>query len=73
MNWRGQPLENVETVVQLIGSTKTSTGLKVTAGLDRRRYQTGVTVPDAVMDDLNLTTSEFHGEWNYTIRPARVA
>lgn len=39
MNWRGRPLEDYETVVQLIGATKTKTGLKVNARLDRRRYR----------------------------------
>lgn len=69
MNWRGRPLEDYETVVQLIGSTKTSTGLKVNARLDRRRYRTGVSVPDAVMKALNIKPANFHGEWNYTIKP----
>jgi hypothetical protein len=26
-------------------------------------------VSDAEMADLKLTPHEFHGEWNYTIRP----
>lgn len=73
MNWRGRPLEDHETVVQLIGSTTTSTGLKVKARLDRRRYRTGVQVNDAVIDGLNLIPSKFHGEWNYTLRAQPIA
>jgi hypothetical protein len=73
MNWRGRPLEDYETVVQLIGSTTTSTGLKVKARLDRRRYKTGVSVDDSVIDSLNLTPSRFHGEWNYTLRAQPIA
>ena len=33
LNWRGQPLVNFETVVNLIGATKTRTGLRVKAVL----------------------------------------
>lgn len=73
LNWRGRPLEDHETVVQLIGSTKTGTGLSVKARLDRRKYSTGKTVSDAAMSALNLTHSEFHGEWNYTLHPNPIA
>jgi hypothetical protein len=69
MNWRGRPLENYETVVQLIGSTKTSAGLTVKARLDRRKYRTGIEVSNAVMASLNITPAAFHGEWNYSLQP----
>jgi len=68
-NWRGRPLVDHETVVQLIGSVRTRTGLTVKARLDRRLYPTGVKVPDADMDCLRLTPAAFHGDWNYTIHP----
>jgi hypothetical protein len=68
-NWRGRPLVDHETVVQLIGSVRTTTGLTVTARLDRRPYPAGVKVPDAEMDRLDLTPADFHGEWNYTLHP----
>jgi hypothetical protein len=68
-NWRGRPLVDHETVVQLIGSVRTSTGLTVKARLDRRRYPAGVKVPDAEMESICLTPADFHGEWNYTIYP----
>ena len=68
-NWRGRPLVDHETVVQLIGSVRTSTGLTVKARLDRRRYPAGVKVPDAEMESICLTPADFHGEWNYTIHP----
>ena len=69
MNWRGRPLEDYETVVRLIGSTKTSTGLRVKARLDRRTYQLGEEVPQEIMETLRLERSDFHGEWNYRLRP----
>jgi hypothetical protein len=68
-NWRGRPLVDHETVVQLIGSVRTTTGLTVKARLDRRIYPIGVKVPDAEMDSICLTPADFHGEWNYTIHP----
>ena len=73
MNWRGRPLEDYETVVRLIGTTRTSTGLHVKARLDRRTYQLGEEVPDAVMDKLKIERSDFHGEWNYKLCPQPIA
>lgn len=73
MNWRGRPLEDYETVVRLIGSTKTSTGLHVKAQLDRRTYKLGEEVPNAVMDKLTIERSDFHGEWNYKLCPQTIA
>ncbi len=68
-NWRGRPLVDRETVVQLIGSVRTTTGLTVRAELDTRAYPIGVKVPDADMANVVITRAEFHGEWNYTIHP----
>ncbi len=70
-NWRGRPLVDLETVVQLIGSTRTKAGLVVKAKLDRRQYPTGIKVSDTEMSELNLVEEDFHGEWNYTIAPIR--
>lgn len=70
-NWRGRPLVDHETVVQLIGAVRTSSGLSVKAHLDTRSYQTGISIADAQMEQLNLVPECFHGDWNYTIRPNR--
>jgi hypothetical protein len=69
MNWRGRPLISHEVVVKLIGATKTKTGLKVKAKLDKGKYPQKVKVSDEEMASLNIEPHEFHGEWNYTIRP----
>ncbi len=66
-NWRGRPLRDYQTVVQLIGKTTTKTGLRVTAMLDHGEYPKGVRVSDEEMKALNITPSPWHGEWNYTI------
>jgi hypothetical protein len=68
-NWRGEPLRDYETIVQLISRTTTAKGLKVSCRLDRRQYPTGRKVSDAEMEQVNLKPDKFHGEWNYTIRP----
>ncbi len=68
-NWRGQPLRDYETIVQLIAGTTTAKGLKVTCRLDRRRYPTGKKVSDEEIATVNLTPHTFHGEWNYSIHP----
>jgi len=67
--WRGKPLVSRETVVELIASTTTRTGLIVRCELDTRDYPKGIKVSDEAMDALNITGDTFHPEWNYTISP----
>ena len=55
--------------MNLIANTTTQTGLMVKAALDNNSYPTGQKVADADMAKLKLTPAEFHGEWNYSIRP----
>jgi len=71
LNWRGEPLTDYETVVNLISNTTTTTGLKVSCRLDRRRYPVGRKVSDEEWKKINLIPDDFHGNWNYTIRPRR--
>jgi hypothetical protein len=68
-NWRGRPLRTFETLVHMIGHTRTAAGLRVKAKLDKRRYATGVVVTRAEMDGLALYPHAFHGDWNYELRP----
>ncbi len=68
-NWRGEPLRDYETIVNLISRTTTAKGLKVICRLDRRKYPTGRKVTDEEMKGVNLERNKFHGEWNYTIHP----
>ncbi len=70
-NWRGQPLVSRQAIVSLLGATTSSTGLKVYAQLDEGTYERGIKIPDAQLAAVNLTRDEFHGEWNYTIKPHR--
>ncbi len=68
-NWRGKPLVSYRVIVQLIASTKTRTGLEVECEIDKGVYKTGIKIPDAQMEEINIERSSFHGEWNYTIWP----
>ena len=68
-NWRGEPLRDYETVVNLISRTRTAKGLKVICRLDRRKYPTGRKVTDEEMRNVQLERNPFHGDWNYIIRP----
>jgi hypothetical protein len=69
-NWRGEPLRDYETIVKLISKTTTAKGLKVICRLDRRKYPTGRKVSDEEMKRVNITPNQFHGNWNYVIRPS---
>jgi transposase len=68
-NWRGRPLLDRVTVVNLIGHTKTKTGLTITARLDSKRYKKGRRVSDQELHRVHLHCDPFHGEWNYSILP----
>ena len=70
-NWRGKPLLSRQTIVNLIASTTTTTGLIVRAALDSGRYETGIKVSDEQLAKVRITPAEFHGEWNYSIAPHR--
>ncbi len=69
MNWRGRPLTDIRTIVELIASTTTDTGLTVQAAYDPTWYETGIKITNDQMDQLPLHPHDWHGEWNYTITP----
>jgi len=69
MNWRAKPLVSYRVIVDLISATTTDTGLTVRCELDENIYPKGIVVSDEDMASINIIRNEFHGEWNYTIRP----
>jgi len=69
MNGKGRPLTSHDVVVNLIASTKTKTGLKVKAKLDKGIYPKGIKISDKVMSEIDIKEHKFHGDWNYTISP----
>ena len=72
-NWRGRPLVSHDVVVNLIGSTTTTTGLRVRAALDPAPYPTKQQVSDGALARVQLYPAPFHGEWNYAIHPTPIA
>jgi len=69
INWRAKPLVSYEVMLELLNHTTTKTGLTVTAMKDTNTYKTGIKITDKEMKTLNIERDEFHGEWNYTIKP----
>ncbi|MCY4289212.1 MAG: hypothetical protein OXC63_11525 [Aestuariivita sp.] len=76
INWRGKPLRDLVTIINLIKATKTDAGLKVGCVLDQNHYEKGKSVTDTDMQSLKLVRNSFHGErnsfhgeWNYTMPP----
>ena len=69
INWRNKPLTSLEMVIELISHTTSKTGLKVEAVLDQNKYPIGIKVTDKELALINIQRNEWHGEWNYTIRP----
>ena len=70
-NWKGVPLETLEIVVSLIGSTTTEEGLEVHAWLDSQTYEKGRTVSDTELSAVQIKRNPFHGDWNYEVHPRR--
>jgi len=69
INWKGEPLINYETVVNMISATTTRSGLKIKAQLDKNEYETGIKVSDREMKGLKIEHHQLHPKWNYTIFP----
>ena len=70
MNWRAKPLVSYQVIIDLIGATTTQTGLKVVCELDDNLYPKGIVVSDEELAAVNIVRADFHGEWNYTIKPS---
>jgi len=64
-----KPLVSHEAIVNLIASTTTKTGLKVSAGLDCGQYPTGRAITKKEMREVNVESIGPHEGWAYVIRP----
>ncbi len=67
MNWRGEPLVSYQTVVNLIGGTRTTSGLRIKARLDTKEYEKGIKITEEQMSSINIEPHKTHPVWNYTI------
>lgn len=68
-NWAGEPLVSYETVLKFIRSTRSTTGFRCRACLDRTMYAIQVKVPKEEQASVNLSRHAVLPKWNYTIRP----
>lgn len=68
-NWRGRPLTDYATIIELIAATTTKTGLSVESALDTRIYEKGIKITKAEMKRLDIRGDTFHPEWNYSVIP----
>jgi transposase len=69
INWRAKPLTAYEVVLEYIRHTTTKSGLRIEAVLDTNDYEIGKKITDEQFKTIHLTRDEFHGEWNYCIKP----
>jgi len=70
-NWQGKPLVDVQTAVDLIGSTRTNTGLKVVCVRDDTDYKLARKVSDEEFESMNIEKIAPFESWNYRIKPAK--
>jgi hypothetical protein len=71
INWRGKPLTSYQAIINLIGATTTSTGLKVYARLDENTYPTKIKITNTELATINIERHTYHGDWNYTVHQSR--
>lgn len=72
LNWAGKPLRTLETMLNFIRGTTTSTGLRVRATLLEGTFEKGQSVSEDQMKQLHIEHAAVCAQWNYTLRP-RVA
>lgn len=69
-NWAGQPLESLETILNYINTTTTSTGLKVQASLVKKKYEKGVKISNAEFHKIPIMYDDALPRWNYSLMPS---
>jgi len=68
-NWQGKPLVDVQTAVDLIGSTHTVTGLKVFCVRDDTEYELARKVSDSDFEAILIEKVSPFESWNYKVLP----
>jgi hypothetical protein len=69
-NWAGVPLINIETALKYIRTTRTKTGLRVTATLNRKYYPLKERVPQELQAQIQINRYHLFPKLNYTLCPA---
>lgn len=68
-NWAGQPLESYETMLKHLRATRSTSGFRCQARLDKKAYATGVKISPEEMAGMCIERHKVFPHWNYTIRP----
>jgi len=71
-NWAGEPLTSYEIVLKHIRATRSTTGFRCRATLDKKNYPTGIPVTDEQKATIKLSLHRVLPKWNYTTRPQNV-
>jgi hypothetical protein len=70
-NWAGEPLVSYETILKYLRTTRTETGFRCRAWLDRKEYPTRQRAAPEDKARVRLTPHRVLPKWNYTIWPHR--
>ncbi len=68
-NWAGEPLTSYEAVLNYIRATRSTTGFRCRATIDRKFYPKKLPVTDDQKASVDLSPHRVLPKWNYTIRP----
>lgn len=68
-NWAGEPLDSYETIVKYIRTTRTESGFRCRACLDRKDYPARQRVTPKDKARVRLQPHRVLPQWNYTIWP----
>ena len=70
-NWAGEPLVSLQTVLNFIRTTKTSSGLRVSAMFNRKQYQCKEKIPKEEAARIIVHKDPVFPELNYTLLPPK--
>ena len=68
-SWQGKPLVDIQTVIDLIGSTVTTTGIKIFCVSEETEYELSKKVSDEEFDSICTAGIAPFESWNYYIFP----
>jgi hypothetical protein len=68
-NWAGEPLVSYETILKFIRTTRTESGLRCKAYLDKTIYETKLQLTPAQKERINMVPRRVLPKYNYTIKP----
>jgi hypothetical protein len=70
-NWAGEPLVSLQTVLNFIRTTKTSSGLRVSAMFNRKQYQCKEKIPKEEAARIIVHKDPVFPDLNYTLLPPK--